>query len=1215
MLSKFSVKRPLTVIVGVILTFILGIVSFTGMTTDLLPSIDLPYVAVITTYPGASPEKVELTVTKPIEQALSTTANIKNVNSVSSENSSMILLEFEQGTNMDSAMIDINGKIDLVKSNLDDAVGSPMLMKINPDMLPIMVASVDVDGMDKKDVSDYVKNDIIPEFERVDGVAAVSSMGLIEESIQVNLDQNKIDEMNNKILASIDEKMADTKSQLDASKEQLDDAKLKLKVESSNQTTKVIETEVNLSNTVMVMEQGVNSVNQAVKELEDKKAEALKEKTDLEKIITSKGTQEDSSQEKSRIAVLESYINTYDASISELKKQKTSLEGKLAEAKTGLSQVQSGKQILTEQLAKAEKQLSEGEAALAEGQSQFKAASDTAYKEAGLSGMLSKESLSKILTAENFSMPAGYINEDGNQFLVKVGDQFSSIDELKNLELATIDVADIGTIKLDDIATVDLINNSDDMYAKINGNDGVLLTFQKQSTFSTATVSKSINKAISKLTGNNENIHITPFSDQGVYIDIVINSVLENLAFGGILAIIILYMFLRDIKPTIIVALSIPISLLFAIALMYFSGVTMNIISLSGLALGVGMLVDNSIVVIENIYRLRGEGMSAARAAVEGAKQVSGAIAASTLTTICVFLPIVFTKGISRQLFVDMGLTIGYSLVASLIIALTLVPTMSSYMLRKVSEKKHRFFDKFVALYEKFLKHALKHKAIVLILAVALLIFSAVSAGFMGTAFMPESDSDQLSAVMEMPKGTTKEEARTMSDEILNRLMDIKDIESVGAMESQGAMSMTSGGTGNNSISFYVLLKKDRKQTSQEVAQVIDDKTSDLNCDMSIQSSNMDMSALGGSGISVKVKGNDTDKLQDIASEVADLLRNTEGTTDVSDGLAETSTETRIIVDKNKALKYGLTVAQVYQEVSGMVSTESKSTTITLDSKDYPVIVAGDNTIARETLKNHEIKVTVNGKDETISLGDIAAVSEAQGLSSINHENQTRCITVSAAIDETHNIGLVSRSFEKKLADYDTPEGYNIEMSGENETINDTLKELIKMILLAIAFIYLIMVAQFQSFLSPFIVLFTIPLAFTGGLLALLITGKEISMISMLGFLVLSGVVVNNGIVFVDYTNQLRSGGMEKFEALVETGKARIRPILMTALTTILGLLTMAMGMGSGADMIQPMAIVTIGGLSYATVLTLFVVPAMYDIFHRKPMRTINLEGDDKDDA
>ena len=361
----------------------------------------------------------------------------------------------------------------------------------------------------------------------------------------------------------------------------------------------------------------------------------------------------------------------------------------------------------------------------------------------------------------------------------------------------------------------------------------------------------------------------------------------------------------------------------------------------------------------------------------------------------------------------------------------------------------------------------------------------------------------------------------------------------------------------------------------------------------------MDTTSLGGSGINIMVKGDNLDKLKDISNDLVKLVSNVKGTTNVDSGIDASTKEERIIIDKNKAMEHNLTVAQVFQQVSSELSTKTTSTTLTIDSNDYPVIIVNHNISSLEDLEDLDLKNPENTESKTVKLTDICTVKEATTPTSINHNNQTRYISVTADIDKNHNIGLVSKKIQSKLDKYKAPDGYTIELTGETESINEALSDLVKMIALAILFIYLIMVAQFQSLLSPFIVMFTIPLAFTGGLLALLITGKELSVISMLGFLVLAGIVVNNGIVFVDYVNQLRISGSNKKDAIVEAGRTRIRPILMTALTTILAMSTMALGVGMGSEISQAIAIVTIGGLTYATLLTLFIVPTLYDIFHR----------------
>ena len=1212
MISKFSVKKPFTVFVSVILVIILGIVSFTSMTTDLLPKVDLPFVMVMTTYPGASPEKVEESVTKPLEQILSTTNGIENINSVSSENSSMIMLEFNQGINMDSAMIDLSSKIDLVKSKFENEVGSPTLLKMNPDMMPIIVASIDINNSNIKETSKIVKDEIIPSFERIEGVASVNATGIIDETIRVTLDDDKISKLNDRLKKSIDDNISKSKAQLDDAKKQVIDGKSQLEKQNKEKIEELINATDSIDEGILKIQNAINQLTTSTKELEKQKNELNNKKEELKKIIKDledNGLQVDDNK-KEELEKLEEGIKTIDKNINELNNQKIDLEKQLTNLKEQKKQLESGKLILNSELNKASDKLSSTELELEKSSDELEKAKDEAYKNANLQKSITKETLSQILASQNFAMPAGYISENEEQYLVKIGDKISNITDLE--ELVLLSVEGLGEIKIKDVANVDVTDNSESMYAKINGNDGVILSFQKQSTSSTSEVSKKINKNIKKLENEYKDMNITLLQDQGVYIDIVIKSVLNNLILGGILSILILFVFLKSIRPTIIIAFSIPISVLFAITMMYFSNVTINLISLSGLALGVGMLVDNSIVVIENIYRLKNEGMSATKASVLGAKQVSGAIFASTLTTVCVFLPIVFTQGMSRQLFQDMGLTIAYSLIASLIVALTLVPSMSSLVLKNSVEKEHKIFDKFVDVYEKLLKVSLKYKFIVLATSFILLILSVVMSISKGAIFMPESDSNQISVSLEMPKNSTTKETRDMSSIIIDKITKLEDVDTVGAIQNndnQGVMSSKS----KNEVSFYVLLKENKKLSSKEIGNLISKNTSDLPAKIKVNSSTMDMSAFGGSGLNVIVKGNDLNKLKDIAKDISDIIKNIKGTTDISNGFEEGESETKIIVDKEKAMEYGLTVAQVFQQVSLGIKNENNATKLNIGSNEYSVIVVDDkkDMLDRESLLNYKIKGNKDNKESEVKLSDIASIKEDYTLTSIKHENQVRNISINASIDKDYNIGLISKELENKLKDYDLPDGYTIEFGGEKKSIDNSFGDLVKMIVLAILFIYLIMVAQFQSLLSPFIVLFTIPLAFTGGFLGLLLTNIEISIISMLGFLMLAGIVVNNGIVFVDYVNQLRLKGINKKEALIIAGKTRIRPILMTALTTILGLLTLALGIGTGADMVQPMAIVTIGGLSYATILTLFVVPIMYDLFNRKKLKPILIDDED----
>lgn len=1342
MLPQFSVRKPYTVLVAVVLVLVLGVISFTGMTTDLLPAMELPYVVVMTTYPGASPEKIETTVTKPLEAVLGTTGGIKNVSSVSSENASIVILEFEQGTNMDSAMIELSSNVDLVSGQMDDAVGTPMLMKISPDMLPVMVASVDMDGMDVKEISAFADETVMPAFERIDGVASVDATGLVEQQVTVTLDQAKIDALNDKVLAGVDSGLADAQRELREGQAKVADGKAKLaegeaalesqkgsaldklaqgsaQVDGASATlSALLSEETTLTanqkafeaerdgytqakqgyegiNTALAgardtarqaaaaaAKQGVlDSVNallaqmgrpavgtykeaaavyaqlqqtqpglpalpdpavvgeqaaaavpanvDALLALDDASFEAFKAQADalpggeqLAALAKESLTQlrDAALRADTRLPEVEAELSNITTRLAVISGMKPALEENLKKAQDAYAELEKGKMTAVNELTRGEvtlsttkTQLEDAEQKLADAQEQFDQARDAAYKKADLSGVLTADMLGNILMAQNFNMPAGYITEGEEQYLVKVGEEYASLEELENTLLMHMDVDGVGDVRLSDVADIALTDNAGESYAKVNGNDGVVLSFQKQSTASTATVSQRINSAIAQLQEQNPGLHITPLMDQGDYIDMVVGSVLSNLLWGGLLAIIVLIFFLKDAKPTFIVACSIPFSLMCAITLMYFTDVTLNIISLSGLALGVGMLVDNSIVVIENIYRLRSLGVPASKAAIQGAKQVSGAIFASTLTTICVFLPIVFTQGISRELFTDMGLTIAYSLLASLVVALTLVPAMGAAVLKNTKEKSHRWFDAFVEGYQRLLGWALRHKAPVLSGVTALLAISIFLTTQMGTAFIPAMDSPQMSATLTMPRGAAQQDAYAMADTVMERIAAVDGVETVGAMSGgSGMSSMMGGSSSGGSITYYILLSDDRTATNADVSAAIEAQVADLDCTVEVQESTMDMSALGGSGVELVITGRGLDEMNAIADDLRGILRSTEGLVDISENSVTGNPETRITVDKYKAMQHGLTVAQIYSELAAELKAENTATTLTLDGTDTPVVVVkpAGQAPTRGNIMDHAFTVTnAEGEEETVRLYDIAAKQETDSVSSINRENGARTMSVSAGVDARHNIGLVSRELEKKLADYELPEGYTVEIAGENETINSAMTDLVKMIALAVVFIYLIMVAQFQSLMSPFIVMFTIPLAFTGGLLALWLTGSELSIIAMLGFLVLAGVVVNNGIVFVDNINQLRLAGMDRTEAILETGRTRIRPVLMTALTTILAMSTMALGIGDGAEMTQPMAIVTIGGLTYATLLTLLVVPVLYDIFRKKPLYDPELDA------
>lgn len=1261
MLSKLSVRKPYTVIVGIVLIIILGFVSFRDMTVDLLPSMNLPYALVMTTYPGASPEEVEEIVTKPVEQTMATVSNIKNIQSVSSENASTVILEFEQTANMDSVTIEMRENLDQISGFWPEEIGSPMIMKLNPDMMPVLITAVSAEGKSAAQTSKTIEDQVIPEVESVEGVASVMATGSITETVEVTLNEDKINELSDDVKAEMEAQINEAKSALDEAKAQVEsgknalasgkkqasagmgqaEAQISVKSEELKQAQLEITekmaalevTETQLNQSAGVLQASKKTVEEQLTNLENSKAaydQANKRKDELE----NKGTpltpeeQAELASLKEQIAQLQPIVDNYAAAKAALEASLAQLSQQEEELKAGQSELNAGKQQLEQlqtqvnngaltlaqargKLASAQleaavglgegaAQLAAGEAALSMQEAQMEAASAEGQAALSVDGLLSAETIQTMLGAQNFRMPAGYVTEEGIDYLVRVGDKFQSVDEMK--ELVLLDMERMDPIKLTDVAVIEVVNNADETYAKINGKPGVMLSIQKQTGYSTGDVSDRVLERLKQVEKDQEGIQVVTLMNQGIYIDMIVNSVLSNLVYGAILAIIILLVFLRSVRPTAVIACSIPISIMAAIVAMYFSGVTLNIISLSGLALGVGMLVDNSIVVIENVYRMRSEeGASAREAAIEGAKQVSGAIFASTLTTVCVFLPIVFTKGIARQLFVDMGLTIAYSLLASLFVALTVVPMMSAGLLKRTEQKETRLFGKIKEIYGAILAKALRAKALVLIGALVLFVGSIFLAASRGTEFMPPMESTQISMTLETEEGTSLEDTAEQADKVMDLVGTIPDVEDVGALVSSSDMLGSQIVT--NQISFYAITKENPKLSNKKLQKEIERLTKDIDGELTVDMSNMDMSALGSSGVNVRIKGKDLDKLQQVAADVKQIVADTKGTQNVSDGTEENGEELRIVVDKAKAAGHGLTVAQVYQELYSTLSEPRAAMILGTDTQDYDVYVRD---AARESMTREDIKEMIlhvkqqDGTEKEVKLADVAEFKDTSTLQSINRSSQSRYMSVTAEIQEGDNIGLVSSRIKDALKKYDVPEGYEVEMTGEDETINETMTELFKMLALALVFMYLIMVAQFQSLRSPFIIMFTVPLAFTGGLLALWISGMSVSVIAMVGFVMLSGIIVNNGIVYIDYTNQLIAGGLLQRDALIEAGRTRLRPIIMTALTTILGLFTMAIGVGMGSDMVQPMAVVTIGGLVYGTILTLVVVPCIFDLFHRK---------------
>ena len=1376
-MEKFSVKKPFTILVMVVAIIILGFVSLSGMTTDLLPKMSLPYLLVITTYPGASPEKVESSVSEPVESALGSISGVKNVYSMSYENYGIVELEFADGTDMDSAMVKVSSALDSVKSALPEECGSPNIMEISMDMMASVYLAASYEGKDIQETSRFVEDTLIPYLERQEGVTSISDIGIVENSISVDLNQDKIDVLNEKILAKTNDAFADAVDQLNDAKKQLleseqkladstqelvdgqkdiDDGRTKLddaQKELDEQKEKLEDAKDSLENQKKDTENKLATASQALDQLNALQTDLLTLQaqeaslkatiTQIEKSLEEQGkttndipnvvagldqmstvltsslmnlTDQNSTYVNSALAAanpamslhslgideatwdtltpegrkellqktaagyqtqkaLLSGYKDYVSSLNSLQVEKAGVQAAVSTAeaelkKSGVSytdiekakieaaagfgaasaQISSGQSALNsaqttldsnkESLDSAQDQITEGWDSIADAKKQladgwdqyntslenFEAQKAEALRNANADQLVNMQTLSQLIYAQNFAMPAGYLDDaEDNSWLLKVGSNYESVDELSNIVLTNIE--DIGDVRLCDVADITVIDNADDSYAKLNGQSAVVLSVFKSSTAGTNEVSKNIAAAISELEEQYPGLSVLTLMDQGDYITMIINGVLQSMIVGAALAILILALFLKDVKPTIVVAVSIPLSVLTALILMYFTGISLNMMSLSGLALGIGMLVDNSIVVIENIYRLRSKGVGAARAAVQGTKQVAGAIIASTLTTVCVFLPMVFTAGTVRELMMPISLTIIFTLAASLLIAMTVVPAAGSTLLRNSKEKKHPFFDKVQDIYGKMLAFCLKVKVVPLTIAIGLLVYSIWAVMRMGIVMIPDMTSNQIEISVQMPEDTDKEECYKRADQVLDAMTTIDGIGDVGAMAG-GDTTLVASSSGMSDSTYdqftFLVLTENENAGKEEVNRIcreIEERTADIDCELTISTGMSEMSTMMGSGLSVKVYGDDLDTLTKITQDICDLAATIPGYENISNGQEEPDQVIRLVLDKDAAMRKGLTVAQIFSELNGKLKESTDAATVTIDGEDMKIVVKdGREPLTRENLLDYNFEIqTTDDNGNTVTedhpLSEFATLKLEEGVQSINRENQSRYMTVTATVAEGSNATLLSRELQPLIDAYELPDGYTIDTAGESDMVNQMVIQMSKVLLLGLALIYLVMVAQFQSLLSPFIVLFTVPLAFTGGLIGLLLMNEPLSVMGMMGFVVLLGTVVNNGIVFVDYANQLRVGGLERREALIATGKTRMRPILMTALTTILAMASLLFGDDLSSQMSKGMAIVVAGGLAYATLMTLFIIPVMYDIlFKRKPLQ-VDIGSENLDDV
>ena len=1289
-MEKFSVKKPFTVLVAVIMVLMLGFVSISNMQTNLLPDVNTPYLMVVTVYPGASPERVESEVSDVMQNALGTVAGVEKVTATSAENYSLLLMQFSDDTDMNSAMVKVSNKVDQTTASLPSSCLTPSIIEYSLNMNAFMTAAVSREGSDVYDLSEFVSDTLVPYVERKGGVSSVSANGLIEKMVQVQLSQEKIDSINEKLLEVIDVQLADARKQLESAEAQIEAGRKEYDRQFKNYNKTVSDTVMQQFSgqvgeaveTVRKQAQALlDSVNQLIAVVQepeiqqalidvrdglqrvmdkfnetgmkdiDSLIEIVAELRDItdkltgalqqlqQRLNTEAGTEGSTAADLADDLQVQQSLNTIYNTLNDVIKAMDDVPGLMSTFSDALGTYSQQQMQAYMKFTEAREMLNEYEKQLAEAKQTYADAEEKAMASSDVSKLLDIDTLAQLIYAQNFSMPAGYVKDSsGKSWLLKVGEEYDSIEDISGALLLHVD--GFGDVRLSDVADVEVIDNAEASYTRLNGERAAVLKIYKGATSSASEVSDNCLSAFQELEAQYDGLHVVVLSNQGNYITIIVKSILSSMVIGAALAIIVLAIFLRDVKPTLVVGFSIPLSVLFAVVLMYFTGMDLNVMTLAGLSLGIGMLVDNSIVVIENIYRLRGRGVPAARAAVQGAKQVGMSVVASTLTSVCVFLPVVFSSSIVKSLMQPMSLCIGYCLMASLIVALTVVPAAASTVLKKAEPKQLKWFDKIQDKYAKSLEWCFRHRALPLLAAVVLLAFCGWRVFSMGVELLPTITSNEAIVTLSTTKDLSKEDSYAIAGKAVEAMLEVDHVEEVGITTDTRVAGMDIGQLGlpttitdllnaaNSYGTYQVNVMLDESLSSSEIEtarQALEDALSGIeDCTAKVEISGMqELTSQLASGLSVKIYGADSETLSQLSEKVVDIVNDTEGFANATNGLGSGDATINLHIDRDKVRSYGLTVAQVYQQIAAkLTTTTTAQTPVTVDGSTMSVQISNNlDPVTKENMMDITFETTVMSADGTTSTGtctlaDMATWETGSAPDSITSEDQTQYVSVTADTLDGYNTTVQARVLEKKLNEFalsdEMPEGCSFSMGGESDSVNFMVNEMVQWLALALPFVYLVMVAQFQSLLSPFIVLFTIPLAFTGGLLGMLFTGQQLTMISLMGFIVLMGTVVNNGIVFVDYANQLRLGGMERRAALIATGKTRMRPILMTTLTTVLAMLQLVFSNDMASQLMSGMAIVIICGLSYATLMTLYIVPILYDILFRKPPLNVDVGSDDE---
>lgn len=824
---------------------------------------------------------------------------------------------------------------------------------------------------------------------------------------------------------------------------------------------------------------------------------------------------------------------------------------------------------------------------------------------------LSQDDIVNVIQSNNTSLPGDTILTSDKELTTRIISTIDSIETLKNLTVA-MNPLNGSKIKLEEISQVELRNQDDRTITRTNQAPSVLLSVLQQSDANTAEVSREFKQELDKLlaTEKYENIDYDVLFDQGDFIHLAIGNISNSLILGGLFAMIVLFFFLRNVKSPLIIGISIPYSVIFTFVLMYFSKFTLNIMTLGGLALGIGMLVDNSIVVIENIYRHLSMGKNSKEAAMDGTKEIGGAITASTLTTVAVFLPVVFITGIIGELFTEFAMTISFSLFASLVVALTVVPMLASRLLKapKKDLEIKRQSSTIMLNLEKVVKWSLRHRAAVIIISLLLLGGGAYGLTTVGTQFLPSTDEGFFTIRVNLENGTALTETEKVITSMEKELAEEEEVDTYVSLIGTTQEGSFRGSKNANVAEFYVKMKELNKR-ERSTLQFVDDIKKNLErvAKTANQTAKLSFSAQSSSGstpntLTFSVRNSNMTQLNSNVNEIFEQLKELDDVTELSTDLMNTVEEVQITVDRDKALEHGLAPGQIAMMVNDVTRGNRATQMIDEESNIYSIFVEYDKEVT-QNLDKLKILLLKKADGTYVALGDVTNIEQGEGPVRIQSINQQRAVQFTLKYKSTTNLGVVSKAVDKKIADLNLSDETEIVFSGERELLDSAMDDMIMAFVLAIIFIYLVMAAQFESLKYPFVIMFTVPLMVIGVAIALTATRTPIGITAIIGIIVLAGIVVNNAIVIVDYINKKKESGLKAYDAIVISVKDRARPIFMTALTTILGLVPLALGIGEGTEINQPMGIAVIGGLISSTLLTLFVIPVVYSFFDKETRR------------